>query len=65
MSSKKLFELIINELKSPKNTFEGKDLLASKLEWSSSFADAYLELLEKKEINRILQKHKQPFRLQI
>ena len=61
--SKKLFDMIISELKNPKNDFDGKDLLVSKLEWSSSFADAYLEQSEKEEINRILQKLKQPFRL--
>lgn len=56
-------ELLITELEKPTNAFEGKDLLMSKLLWSKSFNDAYLEEKEKEEINRIFKAKKQIFRL--
>jgi len=59
-----LVEIIIKDLQESGNKFEGKDLLASKLQDVTNFQDAYLDDDERKEINRILKKNKLPHRIQ-
>ncbi len=58
-----IIHIIISDLKHPGNTFEGKDLLISKLEYVVSLQDAYLDDTEKEEVNRILRRHRVPHRM--
>lgn len=59
-----IFEIVVQELSKPIYTYEGKDLLITKLEYASSFEEAYLTDDEKEMVNRVLEIKNIPVRIQ-
>jgi CBS domain containing-hemolysin-like protein len=59
-----IFEIVAQELSKPIYTYEGKDLLITKLEYASSFEEAYLTDDEKEMVNRVLEIKNIPVRIQ-
>jgi len=51
---KTIFDYVVEYLQSDKCTFEAKDLLLCKLEYASSFNDAYLTDEEKEIVNSVM-----------